>query len=233
MVLSKSVLCILVAGFLLPGCVTAGKYYQLEDELARAREELAYAQDNLADAEALLTQVDSRAGEAERLAAELEAARREKEALQRQMDSLGLQKSELDKHGLSMVTNDEGMVGYAAKGDVVFSSGSDVVTSEGAKALKYIADQLKANDYAVRVDGHTDTDPIVKTKDKFGGGNIHLGAMRAIAVRAKLVELGIAEDRISIASYGQFKPAVSGSDNASKSRNRRVEIMMKVAGQGN
>lgn len=228
MVLSKSVLCMLVAGVLLPGCVTAGKYYQLEDELARTREQLAYAEDNLAQAEELLTQVDDQADEVSQLAAQLAAERQAKEDLQRKMNELGLNQAGL-AHGVSVVSNDEGMVGYAAEGDVLFSSGSDAVTSEGAKALQFIANKIKNNGYAIRIDGHTDTDPIVKTKDKYAD-NIDLGAARAMSVRRKLVELGIDESRISIASFGPYKPVAAGSDDASKSRNRRVEIMMKVSG---
>ena len=229
MVLSKSVLCMLVAGVLLPGCVTAGKYYQLEDELARTREQLAYAEDNLAQAEELLTQVDDQADEVSQLAAQLAAERQAKEDLQRKMNELGLNQAGL-AHGVSVVSNDEGMVGYAAEGDVLFSSGSDAVTSAGSDALRFIANKIKNNSYEIRIDGHTDSDPIVKTKDRYPKGNIQLGAARAMSVAQKLVELGIEESRISIASFGPHKPVASGSDDAAKSRNRRVEILMKVAG---
>lgn len=54
--------------------------------------------------------------------------------------------------------------------------------------------------------------------------NIALGEQRANSVFRKLGIQGVGEGQVSIVSYGEEKPAVSGHDEASWQQNRRVEI---------
>ncbi len=54
--------------------------------------------------------------------------------------------------------------------------------------------------------------------------NLALGEQRAEAVKAYLVEAGVAEGRIETVSLGEEQPAVMGSDERSWAQNRRVEL---------
>ncbi len=54
--------------------------------------------------------------------------------------------------------------------------------------------------------------------------NLSLGELRAISIRDYLVSLGIAANRVQTKSYGEEKPAVSGSGEAVWSQNRRGEF---------
>ena len=54
--------------------------------------------------------------------------------------------------------------------------------------------------------------------------NLSLGELRAIAIRDYLVSLGIDAQRIQSKSYGEEKPAVTGHDEGSWSKNRRGEF---------
>jgi peptidoglycan-associated lipoprotein len=72
------------------------------------------------------------------------------------------------------------------------------------------------------VEGHCDE----RGTDEY---NLALGERRALAVRRYLVALGVSADRVHTISYGEEKPAVSGSDEAAWSKNRRVEF--KVSAQ--
>lgn len=120
--------------------------------------------------------------------------------------------------GVSAVSGG-GVVTAVVEGDVLFSSGQSTVRSESRTTLDRIADVIM-RDFGgrrVRVSGHTDTDPIRKTRDKFPT-NYHLGFARAFAVRQYLVQRGVPADRISVESFGPHVP------RGSKSRSRRVEI---------
>ena len=54
--------------------------------------------------------------------------------------------------------------------------------------------------------------------------NLVLGENRAISIRDYLVQLGIDEKRIQTKSYGEEKPAVTGSNEGAWSKNRRGEF---------
>lgn len=54
--------------------------------------------------------------------------------------------------------------------------------------------------------------------------NLSLGDLRATSIRDYLATLGIAGERIQTKSYGEEKPAVSGSGEETWSKNRRGEF---------
>jgi chemotaxis protein MotB len=212
-----------------PGCYTASQYYQLEDEYAKSQDELAYLRDTLRNAEEMLTGAQMDQDDVAALRAQLAAADQERKDLLSQFERLRTEQGILEGSGVTFISNAaEGLYGYRAEGDVLFASGSTTLTKAGKAALDIVYQKVKSVDVPVRIDGHTDTDPINKTKDKFPDGNIQLGAQRAIAVRAYLIEKGVKAGRISIASFGEFQPVMSGKDNKTKATNRRVEIMFRM-----
>ena len=75
----------------------------------------------------------------------------------------------------------------------------------------------------VLVEGHTDADPLVRTKAKWGT-NERLSQARAETVRELLTQSGLAGSQVSTAGFGAQRLLDSGGDKSSKSRNRRVEI---------
>jgi len=89
--------------------------------------------------------------------------------------------------------------------------GTDIV---GAHA-KYLANNPTAR---VRLEGHTDD----RGSREY---NIGLGERRAQSVRRALLLQGATEAQLSTVSYGAERPAVAGHDEASWSKNRRVEIV--------
>lgn len=219
-----------VVGCLLPGCVTASEYYDLQDELARSQEEVAYMRDTLERAEMMLLDVELDQEDLARLQAELAAAQQQKQELLAEYERFRSEMGMFSGVGLESVVNaEEGMYGYRAEGDVLFVSGSSELTAAGKKALGMVVNNLQKVDSPIRIDGHTDIDPVVKTKDKYPDGNIELGASRAIAVRKYLIGQGIKASRISIASFAEHKPVETGKDPKSKAKNRRVEIMIRMA----
>jgi chemotaxis protein MotB len=110
---------------------------------------------------------------------------------------------------------------------ILFDSGFAVIKKEGKLALKKIAEYLTSKPSAlVRIDGHTDTDPIVKSKYLWDS-NHHLSAGRALSVFNYLVKKeGIDEGKIHVAGYGPNRSVASNNTKAGKSQNRRVEFLI-------
>jgi outer membrane protein OmpA-like peptidoglycan-associated protein len=105
--------------------------------------------------------------------------------------------------------------------DILFPSGKAALTAQGKKKLSEVVGDLK-NQYAgrpIRVYGHTDTDPIVKTKNLWQD-NLDLSANRAMSVTRYLWEQGINPKDIETIAMGEFFPA------SSKPKSRRVEIVV-------
>jgi chemotaxis protein MotB len=72
----------------------------------------------------------------------------------------------------------------------------------------------------IRVEGHTDADPIVKTKQDWDD-NLDLSLARAAAVSRYLAAHGIDPKQVTTSGFGPYRPR-----GASKARNRRVEIVV-------
>jgi flagellar motor protein MotB len=108
-------------------------------------------------------------------------------------------------------------------GDVLFDSGKATLRSSARVTLNKIASALKSQ-YAGKktfVDGHTDSDPINKSKDKWED-NLDLSAARARAVTQYLVSQGVSPGLVSPRAFGSSDP------QGSKSASRRVEIVVQT-----
>lgn len=117
-----------------------------------------------------------------------------------------------------------GRLSIGVNDSVTFDSGSTTLKDSSHRVLQNVCGVLKGK-YAGRrfyIEGHTDTDPIVKTKDKYTS-NRHLSVMRADSVARYLIGQGVPESSIVVVGFGQFDP-VSSAKN--KSQNRRVEIVI-------
>jgi len=109
------------------------------------------------------------------------------------------------------------IVGVA--GDVLFDSGSVVLKNASKQTLDRVAGVLNSqySGNAIRVEGHTDSDPIRKSK---WGTNERLSSERALAVEEYLVQKGVNNGRIYSAAFGPARPKGSKKDS------RRVEIVI-------
>lgn len=76
----------------------------------------------------------------------------------------------------------------------------------------------------MRVEGHTDDVPIHNAQF---ASNWELSTARAMAVAMMLVnESGVDPERMSIAAYGQYRPAASNDTPEGRRANRRVDIVV-------
>jgi len=101
---------------------------------------------------------------------------------------------------------------------VYFDFDSFIVKSDAQGLVDANARFIKADaSRKVTVEGHT---------DERGGReyNLALGQKRAEAVRRSLNLLGVSDSQVEAVSFGEEKPAVSGSNESAYSQNRRAEI---------
>ncbi len=132
---------------------------------------------------------------------------------------------ELDEMGIGYGMRDGNMV-ITIPSSVTFASGQATLSKEGQGALKKVAALLKKEHAGAHysIEGHTDDEPIKKSKFE---SNRELSYARAMAVLAYLVaDCGIKDDDCLLVAHGQYDPAVPGSDEKSKAKNRRVEIVV-------
>ncbi len=125
------------------------------------------------------------------------------------------------------------MVGdrFVIPSEVFFKSESSEIGNEGKQKLKELAKILKAAmkafpddiDWILRVDGHTDKNPIKGNKFK---SNWELSVARAVSVVNFLISEGIPENRLAATGFGEFHPLVEGNDKEALRKNRRIEFKL-------
>lgn len=87
--------------------------------------------------------------------------------------------------------------------------------------INRIAQLMKDNaDLKFEVQGHTDNTGTV-------AGNQKLSEQRAQAIVNKLVEMGVAANRLSAKGMGQSAPLADNSTDEGRAKNRRVEFVKK------
>lgn len=104
-----------------------------------------------------------------------------------------------------------------------FASGDATVNSEIDSVIRTIAESLRGTDTQVRIEGHTDSTPISSSRYP---SNWELSTARASSVLEKLIEQGIAPERLSAAGYAGFQPIADNLIPEGRAQNRRVDIVI-------
>jgi chemotaxis protein MotB len=112
---------------------------------------------------------------------------------------------------------------------ILFDSGKAELKKTTISELDHIREVLQQKYPGKQIDvvGHTDTDPINKTKDLWKD-NWELSAQRALAVTRYLIARGTDDKLIRAVGCGQARPVVSNATAAGKAKNRRVEIVVHI-----
>jgi chemotaxis protein MotB len=116
-----------------------------------------------------------------------------------------------------------GTVTVTLPGKVLFDAGQANLKTSSQSTLDKIAAAIKKSypGHRVYVDGHTDSDPITKTKGQWED-NLDLSAARAMAVTRYLAKHGLSSKQVVPRAYGENNP------KGSKEESRRVEIVVLV-----
>jgi outer membrane protein OmpA-like peptidoglycan-associated protein len=141
-------------------------------------------------------------------------------------DSKLIAKEEIKPEKVSIKGNDltvrEIKVGEAYTiNDILYATNSAVLADKSKFILKGFARFLEENPgISVAIQGHTDD-----VGDD--AGNMLLSDQRANGVKQYLVSLGIDESRLSAKGYGETKPKVPNTSEASRAKNRRTDFVIE------
>jgi len=187
------------------------------EDAQRAKEEKERALQKEAESARAAELATEEAQQARRLAesraSEAEFARREAELASEQISSLTRQ-----LENLQLRQTESGVV--VTLGDVLFASGQTSLVEGALSSLEEVVDLLQTEpDKKIRVEGHTDSSGEAEE-------NVRLSKLRAEAVRQALIDLGVAEDRITSEGMGEDFPIASNEDQEGRARNRRVDVIL-------
>ena len=104
----------------------------------------------------------------------------------------------------------------------IFKSGSDELTTNGARLTVLLSRILKKLPQNLAIEGHTDSLPF---KDKKDYSNWELSSDRALAFRRTLIKLGVAEKRITrVIGKASMQPYLEKDPTAPQ--NRRISVIL-------
>ena len=137
-------------------------------------------------------------------------------------DSIDALDSELD---IGVTYTEEGVV-ITLENTILFESAVAEINPGAFPVLDKIAAIIKKTSKPIRVEGHTDDDPI---HTEMFPSNWELSTARAVNVVKYFVESGkISPERLSAVGYGEAKPVLPNDTAEHKARNRRVEIVLMM-----
>ena len=120
---------------------------------------------------------------------------------------------------------------FVFQSEVLFGQGQAELGPEGKQDMAKFAATLvniskdipKDIDWILRVDGHTDKQPIRTARFP---SNWELSTARALSVTKFLISQGIPPNRLAATGFGEFQPIDSRDDEIGYLRNRRIELKL-------
>jgi chemotaxis protein MotB len=130
---------------------------------------------------------------------------------------------ELKAHEVVMRVTPEGFV-VSLNELGFFNSGQADLLAGAAPKIERIAKVLSLNGLDLRVEGHSDDQPIHTPQFR---SNWELSTGRALAVMQLLVnDAGFDPSKISVAGYGQYRPVADNATPDGRRMNRRVDLVV-------
>ena len=133
---------------------------------------------------------------------------------------------ELQNHEVVLQVTPEGFV-ISLKELGFFDSGQAELLPGAAEKIEKIAKVLSRPGLDIRVEGHSDNQPI--HNDQFRS-NWELSTARAMAVLRMLVDdAGFDPKKLSASGYGEYRPVADNSTAEGRRMNRRVDLVVVQA----
>ena len=139
----------------------------------------------------------------------------------------------IDKHEIVVQQTTEGLI-ISLRDFGFFNSGDATLLPGAAEQLRRTARVLIEHHLELRVEGHSDDQPI---HTPLFQSNWQLSTARATSVLALLVDdAGFPPQKISVAGYGPYRPVADNASADGRRMNRRVDLVIveprvKVSGQ--
>ncbi|MFZ5469015.1 MAG: OmpA family protein [Myxococcota bacterium] len=195
-----------------------------EERIAELNQRVVELEGNLASMLKDKSKLQASVSEMTAALAELQRRKEEAEGRIAEFKSLLVKfKSLIDAGKLEVRIIDGRMVVVLAT-DVLFGSGSAMLSKDGKVAIAEVA-QLLASipKRSFQIEGHTDNVPIATAQYP---SNWELAAARALTVLKTMVDAGMPKERISAAAFGDSKPTTANDSPEARAANRRIEIII-------
>lgn len=122
----------------------------------------------------------------------------------------------------------EGHISVVLPSSVLFNSGQTKLKKAATSSLAKVCSVLKKDfpNETIRIEGHTDSDPIKRTKLVYKS-NWELSAARAATVLHYLTDsCHLDPKKLYLSGFGEYQPVASNKGKSGKKKNRRVEIVV-------
>jgi len=122
----------------------------------------------------------------------------------------------------------EGHISVVLPSSVLFNSGQTTLKKSAKSSLSRVCSVLEKDfpNETIRIEGHTDSDPIKRTKQLYKT-NWELSAVRAATVLHYLTDTcHLDSKKLYLAGFGKYQPVASNKNKSGKKKNRRVEIVV-------
>jgi chemotaxis protein MotB len=213
--LKRSVLLLFcVASVLLSGCVSKGKYNDLEGQYTALQGQYKQLEGQYTNLQGQYRQLQqSSAAQAQQSAAELAAVKKEAAGEKAQVGRF------------------QEAIKFTLNSDLLFRPGSWEISPRGKDLIGKLAPKLAPyQQNKLVVNGYTDNAPISPALKREGvTSNEVLSQKRAEAVMQDLISHGVKPDMISARGFGEANPIGSNKTAKGRAQNRRVEVTL--AGQ--
>jgi len=129
----------------------------------------------------------------------------------------------IDKHEIVVQQTTEGLI-ISLRDFGFFNSGDATLLPGAAEQLRKTARVLMEHHLELRVEGHSDDQPI---HTPLFQSNWQLSTARATSVLTLLVDdAGFPPQKISVAGYGPYRPVADNASSDGRRQNRRVDLVI-------
>ncbi|HTY93463.1 MAG TPA: flagellar motor protein MotD [Steroidobacteraceae bacterium] len=160
-------------------------------------------------------------------AEEIARSQAESQALDKVASDVSAAMSDLIKSDLVAVRRKGSTIEVEIRTDILFPSGSATLSPTAVGVIRKLSQTLAQLPNPVRVEGHTDSQPIETAAFP---SNWELSAARAASVVHLIANSGIDPARLSVIGRAQYSPVQSNATVAGRNANRRVLIAILPPG---
>jgi len=233
---------VLAAAFITSGCVSTGKFEQMQagknedistlqqQKADLEKQKLAVEQDNATLRQQIMTcdqqntSMQEKVGFLEQQKTTLLTTSQQR---QQQYDALVKSLSKEVEKGQLQVRQYQDMLTVDLAEKIFFDSGRATLKAGGKDVLKKVGDALKGyQDKIIRVVGYTDNVPVAKSLQGKFPTNWELSVARATNVVRFLQDVGVPPQRMVASGRGEYDPVASNDTPEGRQKNRRIEIML-------
>jgi len=160
-------------------------------------------------------------------AEEIARSQAQSQALDKVAADISAAMSDLIKTNLVVVRRKGSTIEVEIRTDILFPSGSATLSPTAVGVIRKLSQTLASLPNPVRVEGHTDSQPIDTVEFP---SNWELSSARAASVVHLIANSGIDPARLSVIGRAQYSPAQPNTTAAGRNANRRVLIAILPPG---